>query len=197
MRYLMVLVILLLSFPLFGQEPCTDTVFAKVIGDTVFVHHYGAYYNCCAVIEFEGDIHGDTVDIFEYETFPVGPCYCMCCFNLVLPILGLAPGKYLIRVFNEDGSVLFGMTWVTVPGYKEFHFLSPYQSPCLSEVCGDTNGDGELDQRDLIYLGNYLYHNGAPPLCIRDPNNDGNWDSSDFIYLGTFLFLGGPPPCSQ
>lgn len=63
-------------------------------------------------------------------------------------------------------------------------------------VCGDINGDGEVNGSDFIYMGNYLFIGGPPPhnMECADVNNDGIVNSQDFIYLGNFLYLGGPPP---
>ena len=126
-----------------GTEPCIDTVFAEVIHDTVEVYHEGAFYNCCAVMDFSLQMGDTTVDIVETETFPTGPCHCMCCFDLHLSIGGLLPGAYWVSVWNEDKSVLYGKIRVVVgahssgqPEISEF-----WQSDCYTQVPGS--------QRDL------------------------------------------------
>lgn len=70
------------------------------------------------------------------------------------------------------------------------------QHPITTAICGDVNGDTVVDQGDFIYLGNYLFLGGPPPVSMwaADVNGDGLVDQSDFIYLGNYLFLGGPPP---
>ncbi len=67
-------------------------------------------------------------------------------------------------------------------------------------ICGNVNVDEEVDIGDVVYLVNYLYVEGAEPLCqpiivCGDVNLDGEVDVGDVIYLINYLFLDGPPPC--
>ncbi|KPL03282.1 MAG: hypothetical protein AMJ73_07520 [candidate division Zixibacteria bacterium SM1_73] len=63
-------------------------------------------------------------------------------------------------------------------------------------VCGDANGDGEINSVDVVYLISYLFRNGpAPdPLWVGDCNCDETINSSDVVCLIDYLFKGGPPP---
>lgn len=68
-------------------------------------------------------------------------------------------------------------------------------------LCGDANGNGEIDIGDVIYLLNYLYRSGDAPACqpitiCGDVNLDEAVDLSDAIYLLNYLYKGGPPPGS-
>jgi len=71
--------------------------------------------------------------------------------------------------------------------------------PCgtVEAHCGDSNGDRKIDLSDLVYLINYLYKTGDPPvpLCRGDANCDGGRDLVDVIVLINFLYKGGSPPC--
>lgn len=64
-------------------------------------------------------------------------------------------------------------------------------------ICGDANGDGEINSADVVYLINYLFVGGpAPePPEAGDANCDGVVNSADVVYLLNYLFAGGPPPC--
>lgn len=122
----------------YSTEPCTDSVYANVVLDTVNVFHDGAFYNCCGVIEFDFQIGDTTIDVVETETFPEGPCYCDCCFDLRVSIGGVPPGAYWIHVWNVDKSVLYGKVRVLVGaapsgplGIAEF-----WQSDCYTVVPG-------------------------------------------------------------
>jgi hypothetical protein len=66
-----------------------------------------------------------------------------------------------------------------------------------SEICGDANGDFIVTTVDLVYLANYLFDGGPPPISPNDPNQSGSWDSNDLTYLYNYLFSGGPPPCAM
>ena len=73
--------------------------------------------------------------------------------------------------------------------------------PCgtVKAHCGDSNGDRKIDLSDLVYLINYLYKTGDPPvpLCRGDANCDGGRDLIDVIALINFLYKGGSPPCLE
>lgn len=127
----------------YSNEPCTDTIYAKVIDDTVMVFHDGAFYNCCAVIAFEFEIGDTFIDIVETETFPKGPCYCMCCFDLSLSISNVPPGFYWICVWNEDESVLYGKVRVVVGGAEPgpAEICSLWQSDCYTLAPGTVHSD--------------------------------------------------------
>ncbi len=63
-------------------------------------------------------------------------------------------------------------------------------------VRGDADGNGQINTTDVVYLINYLYIDGPPPVPLEagDVNSDGKLNISDVVYLINFLFIGGPPP---
>jgi M6 family metalloprotease-like protein len=68
----------------------------------------------------------------------------------------------------------------------------------LSAMRGDANGDKKLSVSDVVYLINYLFKGGPPPVpesLIGNVNCDGSISVSDVVYLINYLFKGGPPPC--
>jgi bacillopeptidase F len=63
---------------------------------------------------------------------------------------------------------------------------------------GDADGDGSLTTADVVFLTNYLFVNGPPPvpLLAGDANCDGEVNVSDVVYLINYIFINGPlPPC--
>ncbi len=68
-------------------------------------------------------------------------------------------------------------------------------SVCLW-ICGDANGDGSVSFEDVLYLGNYLYFNGPPPVHPLDPNEWMEWEFTDILYLADYLYFDGLPPCA-
>ncbi len=78
---------------------------------------------------------------------------------------------------------------------KDSSEVSAYDRRILNPV-GDANGDGTIDAADLVYLLNYLFRGGVPPvpLDVGDCNSDGQVGTSDVVYLINYLFREGPPP---
>ena len=62
--------------------------------------------------------------------------------------------------------------------------------------CGDANGDGKVTVSDVVYLINYLFKGGPPPIPYEagEANCDARVTVSDVVYLINYLFKGGPPP---
>jgi len=77
------------------------------------------------------------------------------------------------------------------PNYSEI-------SNIVRFTCGDANADTIINSADVVYLINYLFKGGPPPvpMAAGDVNCDGVINSADVVYLINYLFKGGPPPCS-
>lgn len=62
----------------------------------------------------------------------------------------------------------------------------------------DNSPDDAVDISDLVYLVDYMFLNGAAPVCMGEANLDGDpldaLDISDLVYLVDYMFLDGPPP---
>ncbi len=68
---------------------------------------------------------------------------------------------------------------------------------CVGEfVRGDSNGDGNIDIADSIFVILYLFQNGTTPLCLdsADINDDTLIDISDPVFMIAYQFTSGPPP---
>jgi hypothetical protein len=90
---------------------------------------------------------------------------------------------------------------------------TPENSPCGSTIgvsyvtgcslgytCGDANGSGgdpAVDIDDIVYLINYIFASGTPPVPLEagDANFSGFIDIDDVVYLISYVFSGGPAPC--
>ncbi len=64
-------------------------------------------------------------------------------------------------------------------------------------VCGDVNGKQGVSPGDIVYLINYLYRAGPPPVCPvnrGDVNSDGGVGAGDVVYMIGYLLRSGPAP---
>jgi hypothetical protein len=61
-------------------------------------------------------------------------------------------------------------------------------------ILGDVNGDGKVNIADPIYLLNYLFVGGDPPVNdeVAEVNCDQVVNISDAVYLTNYLFGQGP-----
>lgn len=63
-------------------------------------------------------------------------------------------------------------------------------------ICGDADGNLDINILDITYLISYLYKGGPPPepLEAGDANGDGPVNILDITYLINYLYKGGPDP---
>ncbi|HEQ99765.1 MAG TPA: hypothetical protein ENO22_10540 [candidate division Zixibacteria bacterium] len=62
---------------------------------------------------------------------------------------------------------------------------------------GDANGDFEVNVSDAIYIANYVFQGGPPPIphwSVGDANCDGSVNNSDAVWIINNVFTSGPPP---
>jgi hypothetical protein len=64
---------------------------------------------------------------------------------------------------------------------------------------GDANGSGGIDIDDVVYIIQYIFGGGPPPVPVvpaGDANCSLSVDIDDVVYLISYIFTGGPaPPC--
>jgi hypothetical protein len=68
--------------------------------------------------------------------------------------------------------------------------------PIGATIAGDVTGDEEVDIADALFLINYLFNQGPPPIPLEkaDVNCDQAADVADVAYLINYLFAGGASP---
>jgi len=64
-------------------------------------------------------------------------------------------------------------------------------------LCGDTNRDGLVNISDAIWIVNYVFAGGDPPMPYEagDANCDSVVGISDAVYIINYVFAGGNVPC--
>jgi M6 family metalloprotease-like protein len=63
-------------------------------------------------------------------------------------------------------------------------------------ICGDANGDEQLNIGDGVFIINYVFNGGPAPDPIEsgDANGDGDCNIGDAVYLIQYVFNSGPEP---
>jgi hypothetical protein len=66
-------------------------------------------------------------------------------------------------------------------------------------MCGDVNASGVIDIVDGVYMLNYIFYAGEPPLSMAsaDVNCDLKINIIDAIAIIRYVFLGYPVPCGN
>jgi hypothetical protein len=139
-------VVLAITAALFGTsaaQECAEEVVFEVYDGTIALYHREALFNCCAWIDVEITQEGYGIEIVERERFEIGPCYCLCCFDVATTIAGLDPGEYTVELWkayfvNDDvwTYVLVG-TWVLeVEGHSD-PSIESYYIPCVETAADE------------------------------------------------------------
>ncbi len=79
-----------------------------------------------------------------------------------------------------------------------FFLLSPIQADEPRDyVCGDADGEGQVNVSDAVYIINYVFTGGNPPVPNEagDANEDELVNVSDAVYILNYIFTGGLSPC--
>ena len=108
-----------------------------------------------------------------------------------LAAIPLAPTANMVVRFTANDN---GTQSIVEAGID--NFAATYVECYLSYVCGDANGDTDINLLDILYLIDYLY--GTPagdppdPFDSGDANADGAVNLLDVLYLIDFVY--GTPP---
>jgi hypothetical protein len=78
-------------------------------------------------------------------------------------------------------------------------FQAGYIEVLSGADCGDANDDGTVNISDAVYIIDYIFVGGNPPVLyyLADVNLDGKINLTDVIYLVNYIFRGGPEPCAK
>jgi len=68
---------------------------------------------------------------------------------------------------------------------------------CYDYICGDVNSDGFANVSDVVYVVNFAFSGGAPPVIYAsgDVNCDGLVNSGDAVDILNYVFVEGNKPC--
>jgi len=103
-------------------------------------------------------------------------------------------GSQLIRISNDHYEALDTVLMMSV----NRSLYATLAQLCAIAQSGDVNLSGTLTSADIIFVVNFVFKSGPPPLpCAAngDVNCTGSCTSADIIYMVNHVFKGGPPPC--
>ena len=131
--------------PAWGQETCTDSVYAAVDGNRIRVVHTGALYNCCPTrFDYDVSVQDNAFLVVESEILE-NPCYCICCIDLEMEIEDAPPGEYTLLFVWYDYDTQMWRDWmleIDVPdvgqGTADPVVASAYFSDCYGSMSGVT-----------------------------------------------------------
>jgi Dockerin type I domain len=75
--------------------------------------------------------------------------------------------------------------------------LTVSEAPTCQGRCGDANGDVDVNVSDAVWIINYVFVGGDPPvpiLACGDANTDAAVNVSDAVWIINYVFVGGDPP---
>jgi hypothetical protein len=104
------------------------------------------------------------------------------------------PGPYGVTFARSDARTFIPrLSWVGATGDQDYCFKTTLS------LRGDVNGDGLIDVGDVVYVINYLFKAGDPPIPLKlgDADCDGLVDINDVVYLINYLFKHGPAPACE
>jgi hypothetical protein len=101
---------------------------------------------------------------------------------------------YDVEEISETDYIVVGSIYP--PGEYNQIFIARITTAEEQYVCGDANGDGQVNVGDAVYLIAYVFNGGPPPdpVCGGDANNDNDTNVGDAVYIIAYVFNGGPPP---
>jgi len=114
-------------------------------------------------------------------------------FGLVIPVI-FAMGILDLFHQGEDGGSEISFS-TSASAFNTQNSTTPdFQEPCYR---GDANSNGEITIADVVYLINYLFKDGEPPVPLANGDVDcvKGVTITDAVYLVNYLFRNGEEPC--
>jgi hypothetical protein len=105
---------------------------------------------------------------------------------------------YLMEIFYQQNvpNEFELLTRPYLPDYP-IHTVVEYATQIRPiDYRGDANGDNVLNVADIVFLINYLFIGGSPPVSSTEAEVtcDGTINVADIVFLINYLFIGGPIP---
>jgi hypothetical protein len=112
---------------------------------------------------------------------------------------------YRVGYTNEYGVLIFGGIALTDTAFglanitvsKPNCFTSSSEVQLIKYgVPGDANYDNTCNVSDAIWIINYVFLGGPPPIIMNrgDANHDCTVNVTDAVYINNYIYVGGDPP---
>ena len=84
----------------------------------------------------------------------------------------------------------------SIPSIHKYGWFGLKINDAICFICGDCNEDEDINILDIVYLINYIYKNGPPPIPWEsgEVDGDGMINILDVVYLINYIYKNGPPP---
>jgi uncharacterized protein (DUF2141 family) len=135
-------------------------------GDTIWVIHEDAFYNCCSKIKVNIVQTSNGFDLWEYDVGDT--CRCMCYFDITSTICGLSPGSYLIKVFDKDSSLAGSGVVDIPPKYTGSEFSQSQCKKGLGKINAEIAPADRIEDSILVWSHAdtaWVMHKNDPELC--------------------------------
>jgi len=119
--------------------------------------------------------------------------------NPTIPLY--APDSVIFEICSPSMSSLGDSASVLFIPYYDANCLqndNPFITRAVvTSQTGDANGDCTINVGDAVYIINYIFKEGPPPLPrdAGDPNCDDDVNVGDAVVIINYIFKGGSPPC--
>lgn len=98
---------------------------------------------------------------------------------------------------NVDGTSSYSYLIIAEDISRNFSPHSDYITvSSLPFLCGDADNSGSINILDIVYIIEYKYKDGPPPLYLQsaEVNGDGSINILDIVYLIEYKYKEGPAP---
>ncbi len=113
--------------------------------------------------------------------------------NLSTQTYNFMPGEELS--YTGDGL----LTYVDLADYNGSFIPSTILYSAGGLICGDVNGDNQVNVSDAVYMISWIFVGGPPPqpLIVADVNCDNQANISDAVYIINWIFNSSDDPCTN
>jgi hypothetical protein len=167
------------------SDPVTGTIvdlYLRNIAEGSEIYYGGGWHSLDVIITVVGHSHTVSRDFLGADNTPTD--------GWLLPLT--SPDMH------EDSLYFISATAVDATARADLTTSLVLYKCTTGFIKGDYNGDGETNIGDALYLIEFIYKEGDPPVGgagRADANCDTNIDISDVIFLIKYLLAAGDEPC--